>query len=87
MIGAALGWKYNYVEGIETRDGIITKWPSSLGEEPNKSQLEIIEQEYKDYLISTEITEDEIILEHIRSTITQEQKDIALQTIKQKRKT
>ena len=28
----ALGWKYNYVSGISTVDGVITEWPDSLPE-------------------------------------------------------
>ena len=28
----ALGWKYDYVAGISTRDGVITEWPDSLPE-------------------------------------------------------
>ena len=28
----ALGWKYNYVGGISTVDGVITEWPDSLPE-------------------------------------------------------
>ena len=28
----ALGWKYDYVGGISTKDGVITEWPDSLPE-------------------------------------------------------
>ena len=28
----ALGWKYDYVAGISTRDGVVTEWPDSLPE-------------------------------------------------------
>jgi len=28
----ALGWKYDYVGGISTVDGVVTEWPDSLPE-------------------------------------------------------
>ena len=28
----ALGWKYDYVGGISTREGVVTGWPDSLPE-------------------------------------------------------
>ena len=28
----ALGWKYDYVAGISTREGVVTGWPNSLPE-------------------------------------------------------
>ena len=28
----ALGWKYDYVGGISTRDGVVVGWPDSLPE-------------------------------------------------------
>ena len=28
----ALGWKYDYIGGISTKDGVITEWPDSLPE-------------------------------------------------------
>ena len=28
----ALGWKYDYIGGISTVDGVITEWPDSLPE-------------------------------------------------------
>lgn len=46
MIGAALGWKFGYAEGIETRDGIITKWPEALGAVPEGMALAAILNEY-----------------------------------------
>tara|TARA_R100000789_G_scaffold40874_1_gene42547 strand:- start:105 stop:392 length:288 start_codon:yes stop_codon:yes gene_type:complete len=28
----ALGWKYDYIGGISTRDGVVVGWPDSLPE-------------------------------------------------------
>ena len=39
MIGAVLGWKFNHTSGIETRDGVITAWPESLGAVPTQEQI------------------------------------------------
>lgn len=47
-LGAALGWKYNHVSGIRTKNGIIIGWPTSdLGPEPNQSQQIVIISEYE----------------------------------------
>ena len=43
----ALGWKYDYVAGISTRDGVITEWNDSL---PTLTQelVDSIEAEYEE---------------------------------------
>ena len=43
----ALGWKYNYVDGITTKDGVIVEWPDSL---PTLTQdlINSIEAEYEE---------------------------------------
>jgi len=43
----ALGWKYDYVGGISTVDGVITEWPSSLPE-LTQELVDSIEAEYEE---------------------------------------
>lgn len=47
MIGAILGWKFNHAPGIETRDGVITAWPESLGPVPTPEQIDAWTSEYE----------------------------------------
>jgi len=44
----ALGWKHPGVEGIETRQGVITKWP--LGPMPDQATVDgwVVEYEGRD---------------------------------------
>lgn len=49
MIGSALGWKYDYAQGICTKDNVITKWPASLGTQPTGEELAVIVAEYEAY--------------------------------------
>ena len=39
-LGAVLGWKHHHEPGIETKDGVLTAWPSSLGAFPTQTQLD-----------------------------------------------
>ena len=43
----ALGWKYDYVGGISTRDGVITEWNNSLPE-LTQELVDSIEAEYEE---------------------------------------
>ena len=43
----ALGWKYDYVGGISTRDGVVTGWPNSLPE-LTQDLVDSIEAEYEE---------------------------------------
>ena len=43
----ALGWKYDYVGGISTRDGVVTGWPDSLPE-LTQELVNSIEAEYEE---------------------------------------
>ena len=43
----ALGWKYNYVGGISTREGVVTGWPDSLPE-LTQDLVDSIEAEYEE---------------------------------------
>ena len=43
----ALGWKYDYVGGISTRDGVITEWNDSLPE-LTQELVDSIEAEYEE---------------------------------------
>lgn len=43
----ALGWKYDYVGGISTRDGVVTGWPDSLPE-LTQDLVDSIEAEYEE---------------------------------------
>ena len=43
----ALGWKYDYVGGISTRDGGITEWNNSLPE-LTQELVDSIEAEYEE---------------------------------------
>ncbi|MFN4283524.1 MAG: hypothetical protein ACK4NA_12880 [Alphaproteobacteria bacterium] len=47
MIGLVLGWKFNHAPGIETRDGVITAWPDSLGPLPTADQIATWTAEYE----------------------------------------
>ena len=42
----ALGWKYDYIGGISTVDGVITEWPDSLPELTQKL-VDSIEAEWE----------------------------------------
>ena len=41
MIGleAVLGWKFNHVPGISTKNGVLTNWPVSLGDMPTEAEV------------------------------------------------
>jgi len=39
-IANLLSWKFNDAEGIETVDGVLTRWPRSLGEWPTQEALD-----------------------------------------------
>lgn len=47
MIGQALGWNFDHEPGITTIDGVITEWPSVLGEEPTEAEILVILEEYQ----------------------------------------
>lgn len=38
-LGEVLGWKFDGVPGITTRENVITGWPVSLGTLPTKAQI------------------------------------------------
>lgn len=42
----ALGWKFPSQGGINTRAGILTKWPEVLGAFPTQTQVNTWEAEY-----------------------------------------
>jgi len=52
-LGAALGWKYNHVEGIETVNNKLTAWPESLGDAPTDAEMAAIVAEYNSEMIKT----------------------------------
>ena len=39
MLGAVLGWKFNYEPGISTVENKIVGWPETLGPKPTKAQI------------------------------------------------
>ena len=43
----ALGWKYDYVSGISTNDGVVVGWPDSLPE-LTQELVDSIEAEYEE---------------------------------------
>ncbi len=49
-IGGTLGWKFNHIQGITTRKGIITEWPDSLGVVPSDAQIAIWGVEFDKFL-------------------------------------
>ena len=46
-LGNALGWKHNHAPGIETRDGVLTSWPVSLGAQPSEAEQAVIVAEFE----------------------------------------
>ena len=46
-LSEVLGWKFNHEPGIRTRDGVLTAWPSSLGDEPTQAQIDQWTAEYE----------------------------------------
>lgn len=62
---AALGWKHNHEPGIQTLDGVLTEWPSSLGAFPTQTQADTWETEYlaavPDIEARAEIDKDKLI--------------------------
>lgn len=45
-LGLVLGWKHPGVQGITTRDGKITEWPSQLGSVPDQATIDTWRAEY-----------------------------------------
>lgn len=63
-IGAVLGWKFNHKAGIETRDGEITAWPTSLGTQPTNAQLNQWRSDWLSFInnpVNSETTMDDVV--------------------------
>ena len=48
-IGTVIGWKFNHQEGMATRDGVITEFPSGI---PSKADQDKWTKEYEDHMAS-----------------------------------
>ena len=46
MLGQVLGWKFNYYQGITTREETLVNWPAELGPRPTPGQEATWQQEY-----------------------------------------
>ena len=46
-ISAVIGWKFNYQEGMCTRDGVITEFPGGI---PSQADQDKWTKEYEEYL-------------------------------------
>ena len=46
-IGEVIGWKFNHQEGMCTKDGIITEFPSGI---PSQADQDTWTAEYEDYI-------------------------------------
>jgi len=55
--GNILGWKFNHVSGIATKEEGITEWPESLGPRPTESQLLTWETEYNTWLATPTVSD------------------------------
>lgn len=47
MLGEVLGWKFDHVQGISTKNGVLVAWPESLGERPTDEQISAWTAEYE----------------------------------------
>lgn len=58
QLGVALGWKYNHLAGITTRDGRLTTWPLMpfLADSDQESAV----TEYQAYLVSATAKDDDL---------------------------
>jgi len=45
-VGAVLGWKFKYPEGILTVGTKIKEWPDNLGKKPTEAQVDVWGAEY-----------------------------------------
>ena len=46
-IGEVIGWKFNHQAGMETRDGVITKFPNGI---PSQADQDKWAKEYEEYV-------------------------------------
>ncbi len=54
-IGTVIGWKFNHQKGMETTDGVITKFPNGI---PSQADQDKWTKEYEDHLASTKYQRD-----------------------------
>ena len=57
-IGAVLGWKFNHRSGVDTHDGVITKFPGGM---PSDADILLWTQEYDAYIASTKYKRDRAV--------------------------
>ena len=82
----ALVHKYGWSEGITTRDNVLIEWPSSLGDKPTPSAIEVAVAEYAVYTKNNtpEPTDQEIALDHVLNSMTVAEKNQSKNRIKAK---
>lgn len=52
QLGAALGWKYNHESGLRTENGVLVRFPATLGAVPDDVSLAQTVTDYLAYLAS-----------------------------------
>jgi hypothetical protein len=59
-IGKVIGWKFSHQQGMETKDGVITKFPNGI---PSQDNQDLWVSEYNNYLDREEIKRKIIALD------------------------